>query len=528
MAFERKSPRPKITAFQLFLILPALITTGSGTSFASPGEEIRIEVVADRGQDIGQAFGSLFEATSTDGSMTISAGFANGYGTRYRSDRHELAFYVRPRNLDRPIQVERLPRPNDLCGTYLFSRDGEVYSTHGGLKKWDERGKAWVDNPGPGGTHESMRVGNGILSFGDSTVTFDGQTILPPPTRGSYQLFYYANGFLCFYHIDRGAGGYRPFTSDKNGYSKLYACPWKPGEPAVDLTRAIVMTLPVVGETTFAWGVRDGQIVTGSNIGGFYVFEDGRWRTMLEPNLKVSYQLYSSMAFGDRLIMGQYPTGRIFSFDGRSIVDQPGWPPVPKGVSTAAREAQSTAIYGGEIFAGVWPWGELWRYRQTADEWRLVRRMFDHPEPSAAIVHPYDTENQGDSVPNQWGQRVTSLVTSGGSLFVATSAKDPCVWDEKRAPFLAPEKWKSYGSVYRLTMPGHLSATAAWTDGPTKLTFVISGETMKIYQDGRELGSGTLAGIPVSTSFANERAHWGKGIYGRFAGPKITGEFTRP
>lgn len=528
MTSERKMQRMKPKSFLIFTILSSLISTGCPALLARPVEEIRIEVIADRGQDIGQAFGSLFEVTSTDGSMTIGAGFANGYGTRYRSDRHELAFYVRPRDLERPIQLERLPRPNDLCGTYLFSRDGEVYSTYGGLKKWDARGKAWVESPGPGGTHESMRVGHGILSFGESTVTYDGHTILPPPKRGSYQLFFYADGFLCFYHIDRGQGGYRLFTSEADGYSKLYACPWKPGEGAVDLTKAVVKTLPVVGETTFAWGVRERQIVTGSNIGGFYVFEDGSWRTLLQPNLKVSYQLYSSMAFGDRLIMGQYPTGRIFTFDGRSIVDQPGWPPVPKGVSTAAREAQSTAIYGGEIFAGVWPWGELWRYGPAKDEWRLVRRMFEHPDPSAAIVHPYDTENRGDTVPNQWGQRVTSQVTSGSSLFVATSAKDPCLWDEKRAPFLAPEKWKSYGAVYRLTMPGHLSATAAWTVGLSKFEFVIAGETMKIIQDGRELATGTLAGIPLSPTFAPNAVAWGKGIYGRFAGPQISGEITSP
>jgi len=528
MNTERTKKRKKRIPCLFLLIVQALVSTCSGTLFAWPEGELRIEVVADRGNDIGQPFGSLFEVTSSDGSMTIGAGFANGYGTHFRSDRHEVTFYVRPRDLDRPIRFERLPRPNELCGTYLFSRDGDVYSTYGGLKKWDTRGNAWVDVSGPGGTQESMRVANGILSFGDSTVTYEGRTILPPPGRGSYQLFFYADGVLCFYHVDKGTGGYRPFTSEADGFSKLYACPWKPGEAAVDLTKAAIMTLPVVGETTFAWGVREGQIVTGSNIGGFYVFQDGRWRTLLEPNLKVSYQLYSTMAFGDRLIMGQYPTGRIFSFDGMSIVDQQGWPPVPKGVSSAAREAQSTVIYGGEIFAGVWPWGELWRYRPTANEWRLVRRMFDHPETSATFVHPYDAENRSDAVPNQWGQRVTSLVTSGTSLYVATSAKDPCVWDEKRAPFLAPEKWKDYGATYRLTMPGHLSAPAAWTDGPTKLEFVLSGETMKVIQDGRELATGTSFGAPAAKTFEPDAVTWGKGVYGRFSGPKITGRFTSP
>lgn len=80
----------------------------------------------------------------------------------------------------------------------------------------------------------------------------------------------------------------------------------------MDLAKANVLTLPVVGETTLAWGKLGRQIVTGSNIVGFYVLADERWRKLLEPNIKVSYQLYSTMAFHDRLLMGQYSTGRLF------------------------------------------------------------------------------------------------------------------------------------------------------------------------------------------------------------------------
>jgi len=71
----------------------------------------------------------------------------------------------------------------------------------------------------------------------------------------------------------------------------------------------------------------------------------------------VSYQLYSTMAFHDQLIMGQYPTGRIFAYDGKKITDLAGWPPKLKGVSGNAREAQTTVVYGGDVFVGVWPWG---------------------------------------------------------------------------------------------------------------------------------------------------------------------------
>lgn len=262
-------------------------------------------VTVDRGADVGQGFGSLFEAASEDGTLVAGAGFQDGYNTQLRSDRHALQFFVRPTDGNRSFQVEELPRPNDLTGTYLSGRDGVIRSTHGGLKAWDPAAGAWRMEPDVGGTQEVMRLGDGLLEFGDGQVRFDGRTILPPAGRGKYQLFYYANGQLCFYHVERGGRGYRPFEDDVDGFSKLYACPWTPGEPLVDLSRASVLTLPVVGEMTFAWGRLGDQVVTGSNIGGFYILENGRWRMLLEPNLTVSYQLYSSMPFHDRLLMGQ-------------------------------------------------------------------------------------------------------------------------------------------------------------------------------------------------------------------------------
>lgn len=483
-------------------------------------------ITFDRGADVGQSFGSLFEVTSEDGSLVIGAGFQNLYNTRLRGDRHAVQFFVRPTDGEREFRVEALPRPNDLCGTYLSGRDEVVRSTYGGLKVWDPAAKAWRVEPDVGGTQELMRLGGGRLEFGESLVKYDGRTILSPPARGKYQLFFYANGHLCFYHVERGDRGYRPFENEADGFSKLHACPWTPEQPQVDVAKAAVFTLPIVGETTFAWGQYGRQIVTGSNIGGFYILEDGRWQKLLDPNLKVSYQLYSSLAFHDRLLMGQYPTGRLFNFDGRTIADQAGWPPVPPGVSGSAREAQTTAIYGGDLLVGVWPWGELWRFNPDSQQWRLMQRMFDHPAPSDSITHPHEVENVNHPVKNQWGQRVTSLVTSGDSLFVSTSAKDPCVWNPEQNPFLAPDKWKSYGSVYRVTMPGHLGAAAAWTDGPTKVELTIHGNQMRIAQDGKPLATTSVAG-PLGDKLRGlsklKAVRWGDGLYGNFSGTQLVG-----
>ncbi len=494
---------------------------------ASALAETKITVTIDRGRDLGQTFGSLFEATSDDGSLVLGAGFQNGYNTRYRADRHAVQFFIRPANGKRELATEELPRPNDkLTGAYLFGRDGTVYSTYGGLKSWDSKSKAWREAASAGGTHESMRVGDGELVFGDSRATFNGQTILEPPAKGSYQLFFYAHGHLCFYHVHRKGKPYRPYENDEDGFSRLYACPWTTDQDQVDVSSAKTLRLPVVGETTFAWGQLGSQIVTGSNIGGFYVFEDGAWRMLLEPRLGVSYQLYSTLAFRDRLLMGQYPTGRVFEYDGKEIKDQEGWPPVLAGVSASAREAQTTVIYGGDLMVGVWPWGEVWRYNPDSCQWFFARRMFDHPDLSDKIVHPYDVENHDGSPRNRWGQRVTSLITSGADLFISTSAKSPYEWNPKPFPFLAPDKWKSYGKVYRTTMPGHLAAPTKWTDGPTTIEFIIQGSKIAIDQDGKRTAATNVTGAIAEQLGKLKRlkdVEWGDGIYGSFGGASIKG-----
>lgn len=516
------------------LMLMAIAACGNLCSslFSAPAQatETTFKIVLDRGADIGQCFGSLFEAGSEDGALVIGAGFPNLYNTRNRADRHQLQFFVRPTSGERKFEVESLPRPNSLCGTYLYGLDDVVYSTYGGLKAWDAASRSWRVQPAIGGNQEVMRVGDGLLEFGDSAVRYKGRAILEPPARGTYQLFFYANGMLCFYHVDRGDRSYRPFENLQDGFSKLHACRWVPGDHAINLDKAITKTLPIVGETTFAWGTLGDQIVTGSNIGGFYVLDDGRWRTLLEPNMKVSFQLYSTMAFHDRLLMGQYPTGRLFEYDGKTVAERAGGPPVLAGVSGSSREAQTTVIYGGDVFVGVWPWGELWRYNPDARKWSFMQRMFSHPERTDRTIHPYDAENKGNPVSNQWGQRVTSLVTNGADLFVSTSAKDPCEWKPEQNPFLAPDKWKSYGTVYRLTMPGHLAANLSWTSGPTIVELTLRGATMTILQDGRKLAQSTLTGPLAEQIRLSNRLKpitWSNGIYGPFAGKQLDGSVSR-
>lgn len=126
---------------------------------------------------------------------------------------------------------------------------------------------------------------------------------------------------------------------------------------------------------------------------------------------------------------------------------------------------------------------------------------------------------------------MTGLVTSGSDLFISTSAKWPCEWDAEKFLFLASDKWKSYGAVYRMTTPGHVSATTNWTEGPTTFEFTIRGTEVAIAQDGTQLVIAVLTGPlaeGVSARSELKLEKWGDGIYGRFRGAAIDGTIQGP
>src|SRR4029079_3729556 len=163
-------------------------------------------------------------------------------------------------------------------------------------------------------------------------------------------------------------------------------------------------------------------------------------------------------------------------------------PPVMPGVSANAREAQTLTIYGGELYAGVWPWGAGWGFDRNRRDWRLAGRVFTHPKPTDATTHPYGKESTAlDPVLKRWGQRVTRLIPHGESLWISTSAKGSDPYDPKFT-FLDGDKWREYGAVYRYRQPGNLATPIEWKDGPTRLEFVFTSDRVAISQDGKQLG----------------------------------------
>jgi hypothetical protein len=487
------------------MVLGPLFVATLGSTYAEP--VFRATVTLEFGPDRGQNFGTLFEVCNASGQTILGAGFPAVYNTYARNDRIQMQFFARALPGAAPV-VEPLPKPSAICGQYIYDLDGRIYAR--GDKTpcyWDAEARQWceaADDP-----MTVMRVGRGRLVFRDSQATYEGKIIIARPGEGVYSRFYYAQGHFFMYHTRSGDGG----------FTRVWAVPWQPGAPPVDLARARAVECRYVGEAPFVWAQRGEEALTVSNNGGVYVFNGRTWRVLRQADKSVSFQIYSSLNYYDRLLLAQYPTGNLFAYDGRELQQLSGWPPVMPGASSRAREAQSMMLYGGDLYVGVWPWAELWRYDRHTDRWAFLQRMFTQPPLTDKFDHPYEEDiraynaaRHSTRVINDWGQRLTSMAPWRDSLMLATSAKGTYQHDPAYA-FLTDDLCAQYGRVYRFHVPGVLSVPVAWKDQPTQLCCTLEMHHLRIEQDGKLLAE---ASVPAELVKQLKPASitWGRGLFG--------------
>lgn len=492
---------------------------------ATEGESSRTllwktEVTVDLGEDRGQNLGTLFETRDADKEVTVGAGFLGAYNTLARNERRLIHFFVRRRSPETKESMVRLPRPTTDSGVYLFNLGEQLFETSAAegkdplVRKWDPGMRGW--KPAPETNATSTSIGNGLLHADRTSVRFNDHTILElEPGEGGLDKPYYGDGMLVFrlsYPMETGR------------VARLVACPWRPGgDNKIDLANASILDLATPGEFVYAYGQQEGNVVVATNTGGVYQLKNGKWSTVRAPSPGVSFQIYAMINFGDRLLLGQYPTGRLFEYRDGKIWQLEDWPPCIEGVSRQAREAQTLAIYNGELYVGVWPWGEIWKLDADAGKWKFVARAFSHPEPTDAEQHPYQRETTAvDPVINLWGQRVTSLVPLGGSLFVGTSAKSSRPFDAKFS-FLSHAQWQEYGSVLEMTLPGQATGLLQWPSGPTTIAFEIHADHLAIRQDGKLLGKSSHDGRDLPCD-KFEEPQVGRGVFGRLSGRILKSE----
>ncbi len=516
------------------LALAVILSLGVMTMAAAAEPLLTVTATLDFGPDLGQNFGSLFEIRDASGRVIAGAGFPGIYNTCARLDRYALQFYVRP-TADVPATKELLPRPSPIVHQSVQDMDGDLYAwtyyKDLTVRRWNPATGQWqdtdlLDRERAGFGDGFLRVAGRLLVHQLSQAWYDGQLILPAPAEGSYHNLYYAAGHLCFFHTRSGEGG----------FTRICAVPWQPGMAQADVSRMQYVETRKVGETPFVWGQLDGEVVTVSNWGTTAVFDGERWRVIRWPVENTSYQIYSAVNYEGDLLLGQYPTGRLFRFDGHTVTELADFPPVMPGVATYAREAQSTMLYRGDLYVGVWPWAELWRYDRDARSWTLASRMFTEPPLTDQVGHPYEGEiiayneaNGTDIVMNLWGQRVCGLAPWQDSLMIATSAKGPMERDP-RLPFLTDEVYEQYGRIWRYALTGHLSATLKSEQRPTEVTCRLERNRLVVLQDGVVRGETSIE-PSLLADLRPARITWGRGLFGRtpcrLTGRQVTPELPR-
>ncbi|HOX39633.1 MAG TPA: hypothetical protein PL033_16755 [Candidatus Brocadiia bacterium] len=514
-----------IALFAWGATLMSIVSPLCGQDRPEPVSHCKVTVVVDFGQDQGQNFGALFEAVDAQDRAVAGAGFQGLYNTTCRNDRRGLQFFARPAKDSASPQIESLPRFSQDPGVYIGDINGRVYALGQRVdqlaRSWDPAAGRWevateyADSPLRNGDGQ-MRLGDGLLTFRNNRIEYDGAIVLAAPEKEYVHHVYYALGHLFFFHD-------RPGEAKDGGFTRVCALPWTPGQTApADLSKAIARPTTNLHETTWAWGQINGRVLTVTNWGTVLAFDGREWHTLRECDGK-SYQVYSMLNYYDRLLFAHYPSGCVHECDGEKLTPRENWPPPMPGAAAWSREAQSLALYRGDLYTGVWPWGELWRLDRADGRWSLARRLFSRPPVTDKVGHPFEAEiaawnaaNNAKNVINDWGQRATSIAVAGDSMFIGTSNKGGLL----RLPeydFIDDETLAQYGLVHRMTLPGHLSCQMRWINGPTVFEFIISDRRMSVRQDGAELGSIPID-LDLSAGLRAAKITWGNGLYGPLAG----------
>lgn len=485
------------------------VEVGSGVTVRNAGKfdnpSVSISINFQPGPDLGQGVGTLFELKFGENEVILGAGFDDAHSTYMRDNNRQLVSYYKSpapeatvTPIGKPFDAENNAARLQVDGDTLVAVGNygrrAPYLTPDGKGGWKPIDAEWAAQADTYGGVQF--VNNGRMIFENERITYNGDAIYTSALGAGR--YYYVNGQMVICHV-------KP--------DMLYVAPWKPGET---ITLESAKSFPIVG-SVFTLGNYDGEILITTNVGEFYSYRDGQLTTHRVTDGK-SWQGYSMTRFYDKVLIGQYPTGSLFQYDKEGLKPFEPAIPVPEGVSANSREAQTLAIYGGYLYVGVWPWGELWRFDHESKTWTFVTRVFSQPELSKEDQEPY-ARAMKDKPPayNAWGQRIVSLTNFQDSLYIATMNKGGTPWIPEVQAVIPEAAVAEYGVVHKLTAPGQVAVPFTWKE-KTELTFTMAKGKMLISQDGVDIGSGEMGFTPNLSTFNQDNLTLANGVYGPCTG----------
>jgi len=506
---------------QIFKLL-ILVLSLSSCNKTYEEKNFRFKFELNLGEDKGQSLGTLFQIEN-NGVVLCAAGFQNSYETYVGNNNRILSFFIKS---DDPLKKESIGTPfsNKYRKIRLFNFNNRLYAKmiehEGYFKYYDEQDMTWkIDTAITQSLGEGFRyaqvVNNNLLSFHNNYILYNKDTIYKAPYSSSYLTAAYRNGqFLLF---NNALEGMQNTISLGN---------WSPKEDSIRILSTYLDSCPNQS-ANYPYCILDYKtgFLVGTNYGNIYYVDKDEIQIVFKRKLKdPSWQPYCMMSYFNEVVIGQYPTGNLFTYSGKLKPFNPMIIP-PLKVSKNSREAQSIVLYCGTILTGIWPWGELHYFDVGNKTWNFAFRLFDYPKNEdvlrglGRVEAPYiDTFKlkRNEIYNNTWGQRISGFVQLDESIYASTSNKG---WrtTEKDVQLLGKEIVNQYGSIYKINKSGQIAKEIQWKPS-TVLEFIYENNIMKIVQDDQVLISREFKGL-----FLDENASCviGKGIYGEYDNLKI-------
>lgn len=203
-------------------------------------------------------------------------------------------------------------------------------------------------------------------------------------------------------------------------------------------------------DSPLCYGELNGDLLLGTNMGHLYSFNasSGAVNSIFKSTPGISSQFYCMLSYYDSVLLGHFPSGNAYQYDGKNLrllqEDAPGY-------KQYGRELQSIALSGGQIYAGIWPWSEIWSFDINSKAWAFFKRVIQKPDSKLidSCQHPY----QGwlkDGETNELGQRVFNIVPYKSWLFAASSSKSGKYYPQSQ--IVKPNSSGSNGTLEELDL----------------------------------------------------------------------------
>lgn len=344
----------------------------------------------------------------------------------------------------------------------------------------DQTEKRWISSPVDHWQTYSQSAPGGTHKFIENNKNFSIKK-LTKPSKDFHTGYAFVNGGNLYFE-DRGNS-----VSYKRNWLGIYNTSkiasdnaYKTDSHIFDSYDGTISACPLIGDGgcqtidflegtyPYVYATKKDSVLSITNYGEALLFKDGKWCRMSmhddvyscenpEPPLLSAprgIQFYSSINYQGRVLVGEWPTGRLYEFDGNELKPSDMTPPGIAEVSEQrlGYEAQSMAEYCGDLFVGYWPKGEVWRFDRSSRKWEIFKRFFSGAEDEPFIPHSDRARDHLDS--SFFGQRITAMVPYRKALYVTTSNLRSWTLADIVPETIDPAKAGEYGAIYKVTKPG--------------------------------------------------------------------------